>query len=78
MQQLCNRRINYYFAAITGYTAKMARIMQGCYANSHNAEFKARLSHYIFPGHLAMCKAFLQFSKIEQECTVEHILQYVQ
>lgn len=40
MQRLCNRRISYYFAAITPLTAKMARIMQECYVHSHNAEFK--------------------------------------
>ncbi len=40
MEQLCNRRINYYFAAITKFTNQMARVMQDCYAHSHNAEFK--------------------------------------
>lgn len=43
MQQLCSRGISYYFAAITTRTDQMARIMQECYANNVNVEFKARL-----------------------------------
>lgn len=48
MQKLCSRRINYYFAAITQYTDKMAHIMRNCYAHSHNAEFKVRPSGHIW------------------------------
>ncbi|BDA48949.1 hypothetical protein COCOBI_13-0590 [Coccomyxa sp. Obi] len=38
MVQLCNRRIDYYFAAITKETDKMARIMKECYVHSHTAK----------------------------------------
>ena len=40
MQQMCSRRIDYYFAPIDGSTVKMCRIMQQAYVHSHNAEFQ--------------------------------------
>lgn len=44
MRRLCDRRIDYYFAAITEHTAKMTKAMEACYVHSHNAEFKVRLA----------------------------------
>lgn len=76
MQLLCSRRISYYFAAITKYTDKMARIMQDCYAHGHNAEFKARFLAPIIFSTSSNLHNFLHSSSKLQEWTAKQTSLY--